>query len=213
MLEESLQKELQKLPIDRARIQRFLTHIRTLPESDILERKILSTLSKAYYTANAKGHFGLALPHYIHFTSPIRRYPDLLAHRIIKENLHSDKQKPNQHIKKIEKLLLISSERERRAIEIERAVFDIYRTQYFSSRIGQQYEARITSILPNVLFVEIDPGLEVSISGDYFTQQADNSIMMSGKLYRITDRIHIEVTHINSLLSRVEARPIKKLST
>ncbi|MFO0763379.1 MAG: VacB/RNase II family 3'-5' exoribonuclease [Candidatus Gracilibacteria bacterium] len=213
MLEESLQKELQKLPIDRARIQRFLTHIRTLPESDILERKILSTLSKAYYTANVKGHFGLALPHYIHFTSPIRRYPDLLAHRIIKEHLHSDKQKPNQHIKKIEKLLLISSERERRAIEIERAVFDIYRTQYFSSRIGQQYEARITSILPNVLFVEIDPGLEVSISGDYFTQQADNSIMMSGKLYRITDRIHIEITHINSLLSRVEARPIKKLST
>lgn len=170
---ESLQKELQQLPVDRARIKQFLTSIRNLPESDILERKILSTLSKAYYTTNTKGHFGLALPHYIHFTSPIRRYPDLLAHRIIKEHLHSDGQKSHQHIKKIEKLLLISSERERRAIEIERAVFDIYRTQYFSSKIGKQYSARITSILANVLFVEINPGLEVSISGDYFIPQAD----------------------------------------
>lgn len=211
-LKESLQKELQKLPVDRARIQRFLTHIRTLPGSDILERKILSTLSKAYYTANAKGHFGLALPDYIHFTSPIRRYPDLLAHRIIKEHLHSDGQKSSQHIKKIEKLLLISSERERRAIEIERAVFDIHRTQYFSSRIGKQYAARITSILANVLFVEIDPGLEVSISGDYFIPQADGGAMIAGMHYHITDPINIEIIHINTLLSRVEAKPIKQLS-
>ncbi|MCA9378071.1 RNB domain-containing ribonuclease, partial [Candidatus Peregrinibacteria bacterium] len=93
---ESLQKELQQLPIDRARIKQFLTLIRDLPESDILERKILSTLSKAYYTTNTKGHFGLALPHYIHFTSPIRRYPDLLAHRIIKEYLHKKKKKSSQ---------------------------------------------------------------------------------------------------------------------
>jgi ribonuclease R len=209
---ESLQKELQQLPVDRARIKQFLTIIRDLPESDILERKILSTLSKAYYTTNTKGHFGLALPHYIHFTSPIRRYPDLLAHRIIKEHLHSDGQRSSQYIKKIEKLLLISSERERRAVEIERAVFDIYRTQYFSSRIGKQYSARITSILANVLFVEIDPGLEVSISGDYFIPQADSGAMIAGIHYHITDRINIEIIHINTLLSRVEAKPIKQLS-
>lgn len=85
------------------------------------------------------------------------------------------------------KLLLISSERERRAVEIERAVFDIYRTQYFSSRIGKQYSARITSILANVLFVEIDPGLEVSISGDYFIPQADGGLRLL--VYTITSLI------------------------
>lgn len=98
---ESLQKELQQLPVDRARIKQFLTIIRDLPESDILERKILSTPLKGLLHYEYEGHFGLALPHYIHFTSPIRRYPDLLAHRIIKEHLHSDGQRSSQYIKKI----------------------------------------------------------------------------------------------------------------
>ena len=183
-----------------------------VPDAAQIQMMLLRSMQQAIYTPVNSGHFGLAYEAYTHFTSPIRRYPDLLAHRIIKEHLHSDGQRSSQYIKKIEKLLLISSERERRAVEIERAVFDIYRTQYFSSRIGKQYSARITSILANVLFVEIDPGLEVSISGDYFIPQADGGAMIAGIHYHITDRINIEIIHINTLLSRVEAKPIKQLS-
>jgi len=122
-----------------------------------LEKSILRTLTKAIYSEENKGHFGLGLNFYSHFTSPIRRYPDLQIHRIIKEKLQ---EKLNQtriiHYKEIlPKVASICSDQERKAEKLEYKVRDYYICNYYNDKIGQEFSWVITTVLPYWVFVQL----------------------------------------------------------
>lgn len=122
-------------------------------------------MAKATYTDTKHRHFGLALEYYAHFTSPIRRYPDLQVHRIIKEKLRGTLTDERIiHYKKIlKKVARACSERERAAEDIERAFDSLYACRYMANHVGETYVGRISGIAEFAYFVELDSGIEVTV--------------------------------------------------
>ena len=115
---------------------------------------ILRSLKRALYTTKSNGHFGLSLEHYTHFTSPIRRYPDLVVHRIIDSIL--DKQGPNYQKSKLENIASHCSDREKVADEIEREAMNLERTFLMRAYIGKEFKAVVISVLSFGVFVELE---------------------------------------------------------
>lgn len=122
-------------------------------------------MAKATYTDTKHRHFGLALEYYAHFTSPIRRYPDLQVHRIIKEKLRGTLTDERIiHYKKIlKKVARVCSERERAAEDIERAFDSLYSVRYMANHVGENYVGRVSGIAEFAYFVELDSGIEVTV--------------------------------------------------
>lgn len=127
-----------------------------------LTRSILSCMSKAIYSEKSQGHFGLALEHYSHFTSPIRRYPDLQIHRILKYSL--GKKLPIGSTQALTRELPIIARQcstlERRAERLEYTIRDIYICEWLTEKVGEIFQGRVTTILENGYFVQILPGVE-----------------------------------------------------
>src|SRR6266498_5839556 len=123
---------------------------------------MLRSLQRARYSAQNVGHFGLAAPDYLHFTSPIRRYPDLIVHRLLKHSLHSDglpaggppPTKPARET--LQQMAAESSAAERRAMEAERDVVDLYRAVLMRDRIGEEYDGTVAGVAAFGLFVQIE---------------------------------------------------------
>lgn len=142
--------------------QKLLLEIKGTPQSEPISKIMLRSMQKARYDSQALGHFGLALKDYCHFTSPIRRYPDLVIHRILKHMLHGDLS-PNR-LKVLESFVSEASEQssitERVADEAERAVDDLKKAEYMSERIGEVFEGKISSVLESGIFVELENTIE-----------------------------------------------------
>ncbi len=213
--------DLEKKDISPKDLQSILLKVENLPSSKVVNMVMLRSLKKAKYFDKCLGHFGLALNFYCHFTSPIRRYPDLCIHRIIKEYLHHN----NSYIKSpkmvdfVVKASMQSSNTEKNAEEVERAITDYKKCEYMSQFIGEKFEGIISGVTARGFFVELDNTCEgfVSISSlsDDFYNYDDNSLALvgaNGKFYRIGEKVEVEL--IDCVLSerKINFNIVKKLN-
>lgn len=143
-------------------LQQFLEGIVDETNHLVLSMVVLRAMQKARYSEECIGHFGLGLNEYCHFTSPIRRYSDLVVHRMIRKYIFvdTDKEKVSKDKKKIERQSFFISEKEREAITVERAVDDYKKAQYMERRIGRRYTATVVSVTSFGFFVELDNTVE-----------------------------------------------------
>lgn len=195
-------------------IQKLLAKIEGTPEEALISRLTLRSMKQAKYSVESLGHFGLACQFYCHFTSPIRRYPDLQIHRIIKEQLRGRlKENRIEHYDKIlPEVARHSSEMERRADEAERETDKLKKAEYMESRIGNVYEGVISSITSWGIYVELPDTVEGMIhvsklSGDYFYYDESAYEMVgrdSGKCYKLGEKIKIRVDGIDKMTRTID---------
>ena len=143
-------------------LSEILDELKGEPYAKIVSRSILRTMKKAYYSTFCEGHFGLAFSYYCHFTSPIRRYPDLMIHRIIKEYLDRgmEEEKMIKYRRRTEEAAEISSCTEKQAQELERDVEKLKKTQYMTERIGLEYDGIVSGITDFGIYVELENTVE-----------------------------------------------------
>ena len=132
----------------------------------VISQFLLRSLAKAKYSPRETGHFGLGEEFYLHFTSPIRRYPDVIAHRAVKDGIIHHEKFPSTYSVYLENMALSTSASERRAVDIEREVNDLESCKYMQDKIGEQYEGLITNCLPRGAYIELDCGIDVFLPID-----------------------------------------------
>ena len=194
-----------------------LDEIKGKPEEKVVSNLVLRTLKLARYEAVNKGHFGIASKYYCHFTSPIRRYPDLFIHRIISEYLDKQYNISEDFKSKYEKLAtdvaLNSSEREKVATKVEREAEKIKKAEFMEKHIGEEYTGIISSITSFGMFVELENTIEGFIrfedlgSNEYFIYDEDKKILIgehTRKTYKIGDEINIRVKSASKLLRQID---------
>ncbi len=199
---------------------KLLKKVRERPDAALLESVLLRSQSLAVYSAENLGHFGLALDAYAHFTSPIRRYPDLLVHRAIKYALSGkpvDKYLYSQ--REMAKLTLLCSERERRADEAEREVDERYRAAWMEKHVGGKFDGVISGVTSFGLFVELD---ESKVNGlvhvtqlphDYYQFDATRKTLTGerrGTSYRLGDRVRILVLKASMEERKIDFRLVEE---
>jgi len=199
-------------------LQRILKTVVGTPEERFLTNIVLRSMKRAFYAEENLGHFALALDHYCHFTSPIRRYPDLIVHRRLAELLlngpmHGDR------LQKIERahplIALQSSERERRAEEAEREVLEWKKVIFMRDRVGEHFTGIVAGIAPFGLFVELDEifvqGMVpiATVGGDYWQYREREHRLRgeaSNRELRLGDHVKIEVKSIDEDRHQIEFR-------
>ncbi|MCM1154455.1 MAG: ribonuclease R [Roseburia sp.] len=195
-------------------IQKLLGKIDGTPEETLISRLTLRSMKQAKYTVECSGHFGLACQYYCHFTSPIRRYPDLQIHRIIKEQLRGRlKENRIEHYwNKLPGVADQSSKRERRAEEAERETDKLKKAEYMESRIGETYEGIISGITSWGVYVELPNTIEGMIHvsklpGDYYYYDESSYEMVgqdTGRKYRLGEKIKICVDGVDRLTRSID---------
>ena len=188
-------------------LQKLLTRIEGTKEEDMLSRLILRSMKRAQYQDVCTGHFGLACKYYCHFTSPIRRYPDLQIHRIIKEYLRGRlKEERILHYKDIlPQVCKHASEMERRADEAERETDKLKKAEYMTAHMDEEYDGVISGIMAYGIYVELENTVEgliraADIPGDYYVYDEAACEMVgrhTGNSYRLGDRIHVYVKDVD----------------
>lgn len=184
-------------------LQQVLDKVAGKKEERLINTLLLRSLRKARYDGESLGHFGLASKFYCHFTSPIRRYPDLTIHRIIKEDIHG-KLNPERIVKLKERIPFTaeqSSIRERAAEEAERETEDLKKAEYMKDRIGEEYEGIISGVTAYGMYVQLENTIEglVHVSNmedDYYIFDENNHFLIGErkkKIYRIGDMVKIRV--------------------
>lgn len=194
--------------------QKLLKRIEGTPEEGFISRMTLRTMQQAKYSTDCSGHFGLATKYYCHFTSPIRRYPDLQIHRIIKENLNGKLQ--NKRIAHYADILPqvadANSQNERRAQEAEREVEKLKKVQYMSKRIGEVYEGIISGVTSYGLYVELPNTIEgmvriASIPDDFYIYHEETMSIIgkdTGKMYTMGQSVLVKTVHVDKLLRTID---------
>lgn len=178
---------------------KMLADVKGTPQQHVLEQLGIRTMAKAYYTSENIGHYGLGFEHYCHFTSPIRRYPDVMVHRILQQVL--DGKVPVE--KKLEQRCKHSSERERAAMECERAANKYKQVEFMSEKIGQEFDAVVTGVSAFGFWAEtVEHKCEGLISMVQLTEHDDFRLiesdyqlvgLRSGRTFRIGDPLRIKV--------------------
>lgn len=169
----------------------------------LINRVMLRSMQKAKYAPIDKGHFGLSLSHYCHFTSPIRRYPDLVVHRILKDVLSGVDNLNAKYDNFTQNASVQSSEKEKNATEAERAVDDYYKLLYISEFIGSEFDAVISGVTGFGLFAELDNAIEGlikinTIKGKKFVYNQKHYTLSDGKTtFRLGQRVKIKVAGVN----------------
>lgn len=189
-------------------LQEVIEKVKGTAEETVVSMLLLRSLKLAKYSPECTGHFGLAAKYYCHFTSPIRRYPDLIIHRIIKEYING--RIDQNSIKKLQAAVAYaseqSSETERVAEDAERELDDIKKTEYMSEKIGEKYDGIISSVTSFGLFVELPNTIEglihvTSLDDDYYIYD-EKHLMLIGerkkKIYKIGDEVRIKVSKVNT---------------
>ena len=195
---------------------KILEDVKGKDEEKVVSNIILRTLRVAKYEAENKGHFGIASKYYCHFTSPIRRYPDLFIHRIISKYLDNDYLVNDFWIKKYEKRAEKRaencSERERVATKVEREPEDIKKAEFMESKIGEEYEGIVSSVTNFGIFVELDNTVEgliryEKLGDEYFIYNEETRQAIgenSGKVYKIGDKVKIRVAYASKLMRQID---------
>ena len=200
---------------------KILDEVKGKEEEKVVSNIILRTLRVAKYEAENKGHFGIASKYYCHFTSPIRRYPDLFIHRIISKYLETNYMVNDFWVKKYEKLAEKRaencSERERVATKVEREAEDIKKAEFMESKIGEEYEGSVSSVTNFGIFVELDNTVEgliryEKLGDEYFIYNEETRQAIgenSGKVYKIGDKVKIRVISANKMLRQIDFEIVK----
>lgn len=199
-------------------VSRWLAKIQKHPRRQVLEMLLLRSLKQATYDTKNMGHFGLASEAYVHFTSPIRRYPDILVHRAVKHLLRGNRPKnAPEALEALAEAAQLSSERERAAMEIEREVVDLYRTLLMQQHIGEVLEGTVTALVGSGAFVALDqPFVEVLVRFEsmgpdrYEISQDELSVVgaRSGDSIALGDRMVVVIEDVAVLRRTVYARRV-----
>lgn len=200
-------------------IQNILSEIDGKEYKDVISTVMLRSLKKARYLPQCLGHFGLASTYYCHFTSPIRRYPDLCIHRIIKQYLHGtlNGQVKAELTQFVEEASTQSSEREKLAEEMERAVDDLKKTEFMSEHIGENYPGIISGLNQRGLFVMLENTAEGIINidrlpdDDYEYDDTTFSLIGKNNRFRLGDKLEIQVFDTNVRERKIYFNFVKKL--
>lgn len=197
-------------------IQKLLVKIADYPEENLISRIALRSMKKANYTTECVGHFGLAAKYYCHFTSPIRRYPDLQIHRIIKENLHGGlKDKRIEHYNNIlPEVAKQSSKTERRAADAERDTIKLKMVQYMADKIGNTYTGVISGVTEWGMYVELPNTIEgmvplMSIRDGYYVYDKNHFELVNettGRTFKLGQKVDIVVESVDKILRTIDFR-------
>ena len=199
---------------------KVLEEVKGKPEERVVSNLVLRTLKVARYESENKGHFGIASKYYCHFTSPIRRYPDLFIHRIITKYIENGYNLSEKQIEKYSaqatRYAETSSEREKIAQKVERESVDIKMAEYMENHIGEEYDGIISSITSFGVFVELENTVEGMIRFDklgdeYFVYDEDRKTLLGEKtktMYHIGDKIRIRVIRADKATRQIDFEKI-----
>lgn len=180
---------------------KVLEEVKGKPEEKVVSNLILRTLKVAKYESENLGHFGIASKYYCHFTSPIRRYPDLFIHRVISEYFGSSDKQKERFAEKAPKYAKNSSEREKVAQKVEREAESMKKAEFMEDKIGNVYDGIISSVTNFGIFVELESTVEglirfEDLGDEYFIYNESNKTLIgekSNKIYKIGDKVKIKV--------------------
>lgn len=202
-------------------LQGIIEQIHGKTEEKAISTIMLRSLKQARYSPECVGHFGLAAQYYSHFTSPIRRYPDLQIHRIIKEFLNGkiSQKRQDQLAQIVDYASTQSSEREREAELAERDVKDIYKARYMEDRVGEEFVGIVSSVTSFGMFIELDNTVEglvrLADMGDDYYIFDENTFTILGertkKMYRIGDVVKIKVEKVNVDFKEIDFKLLGKI--
>lgn len=199
-----------------AELNRLLESVKGKPEEYLVKTATLRSMSKAIYSTHNIGHFGLALKFYTHFTSPIRRYPDVIIHRLIKSHAGGDPIIPVE-MQAFDKLALHASEREVAAAEAERDSVKMKQVEFLSSRVGEVFDAVISGVNERGLYVEeqtthADGMIRVKEIGDDYFEYDEKNYSMVGrrtkKAYRLGDPIKVKLVEARVAEKELDFLPV-----
>lgn len=195
-------------------VQKLLTKVEGTPEESLISRLALRSMKQAKYTPDNTGHFGLAAPYYTHFTSPIRRYPDLQIHRIIKDNIRGrmNAGKIEHYQSILPEVTRHSSETERRAEEAERETIKLKKVEYMSERIGEVFESVISGITKWGMYVELPDTIEglVHVTNmyddhyDYYEERYEMVGEHTGNVYKLGQTVFVRVIGTDRLSRTID---------
>lgn len=195
-------------------LQKLLEKLEGTTEEDLISRLTLRSMKQAKYTTDCTGHFGLAAKYYCHFTSPIRRYPDLQIHRIIKDGLRGrmNQEKIEHYEKILDEVARQSSERERKAAEAERETIKLKKVEYMSRHLWEEFEGVISSVTAWGLYVELANTVEglvhvASLQGDYFEYNGSTHEMVgthTGKTWKLGQTVRVRVTGADKMTRTID---------
>ena len=195
-------------------LQKLLDKIADTEEETLISRLTLRSMKRASYTVECTGHFGLACQYYCHFTSPIRRYPDLQIHRIIKDQLRGRlrEERLAHYTERLPEVAKHSSKAERRAEEAERETDKMKKAEYMEDHVGERYEGVISGITQWGIYVELPNTVEglihvSALAGDFFYYNEETYEMVgrdTGKTYKLGQRITVQVKGADRLAGVVD---------
>lgn len=202
-------------------LQSIVNAIKGKREEEAISTIMLRSLRQARYSPECSGHFGLAAQYYSHFTSPIRRYPDLQIHRIMKEHLNNkiNKKRQEQLVNIVDYASTQSSERERAAELAERDVKDYYKAVYMEDKVGEEYDGVVSSVTSFGIFIELPNTVEglsrlANMGDDYYIYDEMTYTIIgerTRKTYKIGDPVRIRVDKVNVDLREVDFKILYKL--
>lgn len=195
-------------------LQKLLGRIMDTDEETLISRLTLRSMKQAKYTVECTGHFGLACQYYCHFTSPIRRYPDLQIHRIIKEQLRGrlGEERLRHYQEKLPEVARHASKMERRAQEAERETDKLKKAEYMEERIGETYEGVISGITQWGIYVELPNTVEglihvSTLPGDYFDYNENTYEMVgreTGTVYKLGQKLQVRVRSVDRFARTID---------
>jgi ribonuclease R len=188
--------------------QKLIDRIRETPEERPVAALMLRTMQKARYDAASLGHFGLATEHYTHFTSPIRRYPDLLVHRVLREARHDamTAARREELVEDLPEVARHTSEMERRADEAERELLQWKKVRFMADKVGDEYDGFITGVTPFGMFVEltehyVEGLVHISSMADDYYRFVEQQHILKGentrKVFRLGDKVRVQVVRVD----------------
>ncbi len=202
-------------------LQLIVEQIKGKREEEAISTIMLRSLRQARYSPESSGHFGLAAQYYSHFTSPIRRYPDLQIHRIIKEHLNNkiNAKRQEQLTNIVDYASTQSSERERSAELAERDVKDYYKAVYMADKVGEEYDGIVSSVTSFGMFIELPNTVEglsrlANMGDDYYIYDEMTYTIIgerTRKTYRIGDPVRIKVANVNVDLREIDFEILYKI--
>jgi ribonuclease R len=187
--------------------QKLVTAIAGKPEERPIAFLMLRTMQKARYAPDNLGHFGLAADHYTHFTSPIRRYPDLVVHRALRESRHGmDADRRTELIEELPDIARHTSERERRANDAERELVQWKKVRFMADKVGDHFHGYVTGVSAFGLFIElvehfVEGMVHVSTMADDYYRFVERAHVLrgekNGRVYRLGDRVEVQVIRVD----------------
>ncbi len=202
-------------------LQEALAKADILPEEQLINTVILRSMKRAEYSEICGGHFGLAAKYYTHFTSPIRRYPDLFIHRVLKMLMHQNDRLTEKQIDQLKPLAIEAAAQstscERKADEAERDIDDLMKVEYMAGNIGNVYKGLISGVVNSGFFVELPNTIEgfvhlSSLHDDYYRLEREKYQLIgeqTGRTLRIGDEIKIRVYDVSYDERQIEFRIVK----